>query len=310
MRIGFIGKGGSGKTSISSAFALFLAQNQEVLFIDADVNAHAHECFDLKPSKPLGESLSYVSSYLAGERKDILSSQMIGSTPPTKGSKLVKNLSSDSFIASLSKRKDKIALITVGTYTKEDSGINCYHSKLMPLEMLLHHTVDNKNEYLIMDATAGVDLLGTSLFMAFDILFFIIEPTSKSISVLQTFMNQCESRVIPILNKVKSDKDIDFIKSQGIDPIIIIKESDSLRLFEQGDKEQFKQFRNENAHNFEYVLREAKKFSRDYSEYYEKLLPIYKKSCESWYNKYFETDIYEKTEIDLDFLKKIGGSNE
>ena len=310
MRIGFIGKGGSGKTSISSAFALFLAQNQEVLFIDADVNAHAHECFDIKPSKPLGESLSDVSSYLVGERKDLLSSQMIGSTPPTKDSKLITHLSSDLFVASLSKKKGKMSLITVGTYTKEDSGINCYHSKLMPLEMFLHHTVDKENEYIVMDATAGVDILGTSLFMAFDILFFIIEPSKKSISVLQTFMNQCDSKVVPILNKVKSEKDIKFVKSQGIEPIIIIKESDSLRLFEQGDKEKFKQFLDENVHNFVNIQKEAKKSSRNYTVYYEKLLTIYRKSCESWYNKYFETDIYEKTQIDRNFLKNIGESNE
>lgn len=310
MKIGFIGKGGSGKTSISSAFALFLAQNQEVLFIDADVNAHAHECFDMKPSKPLGENMKLISSYFVGKRIDISAKQMIGSTPPNKNSILIRDLKNNPFIESISEKNGNISLITVGTYTKEDSGINCYHSKLMPLEMLLHHTIDKKNDYIVMDATAGVDILGTSLFMAFDVLFFIIEPTKKSISVLQTFMNQCESKVVPILNKVKSENDIEFVKDQGIEPTIIIKESDSLRLFEQGHKEKFKQFRDENTQNFVSIQKEAKKTSRDYTAYYEKLLTIYRKSCEIWYNKYFETDIYKQTQIDSNFLKNIGDSND
>ena len=71
MRIGFIGKGGTGKTSISSAFAKYIARNNKVLFIDADVNAHAHECFQMSPSKPFGDQSLEVSKYFHGSREEL-----------------------------------------------------------------------------------------------------------------------------------------------------------------------------------------------------------------------------------------------
>ena len=306
MKIGFIGKGGTGKTSISSSLALYLTRKQKVLFIDADVNAHAHEFFGIDATEPLGEKMAEVSSYLIGNRKDIESDHMIGSTPPNKESKLITDITSDPFINKISTKKDNIFFLRVGTYTEEDHGFNCYHSKLMPLELLLHHIVDKDHETIIMDATAGVDILGTSLFMAFDLLFFLIEPTKKSISVLKNFSSQCESKIIPILNKVKDDTDIDFVRSQGIEPKITFKESHFLRLFEQDNAEQINHFIDENTNNFEKIMFEAKQQNRNYATYVKQLISIYKKNCENWYNKYFETDIYNQTQIDSDFLKEIG----
>ena len=308
MRIGFIGKGGTGKTSISSAFAKYIARNNKVLFIDADVNAHAHECFQMSPSKPFGDQSLEVSKYFHGSREDILPSQMIGSTLPNKDSNLIKNIDTDKFLKSMTNNKDNISLLTVGTYTEEDSGVNCYHTKLEPLEILLHHTFDKEDEYIIMDATAGVDILGTSLYMAFDVLFFIIEPTKKSISVYKNFINQTDVKVIPILNKVTNDRDVEFVKNQNIDPLVCINFSETLRSFEQGNNQEFEEFIKNNYQSFD-KLKNSLSSKQDKSDYFKTLSSIYKKSCESWYNNYFGTNIYEKTNKNLDFINNVGGNN-
>jgi len=310
MRIGFIGKGGSGKTSISAAFAMFLASSHEVLFVDADVNAHAHECFGIPPSKPLGERKKEVAEYLIGTRTDIEATQMIGTTPPNKDSQIITNLFSDPLIHSLRVSKGPISLITVGTYTEEDSGVNCYHSKLMPLEMLLHHTLDKKDECIVVDSTAGIDIIGTSLYMAFDVLFFIIEPSKKSISVLKTFMSKTTVTVVPILNKVSTSEDIAFVKHEGITPLVCFEYSESLRLFEQGRTDAFQLFMAENTTNFSALYSEVEKATRDYVAYYQTLASIYKKSCETWYNAYFETNIFKKTASDISFIHTTGKNNE
>jgi len=305
MRIGFIGKGGSGKTSISSAFARYLAKNQKVLFIDADVNSHAHECFHMSPSSPLGERSLEVSRYFHGLRKDISSDQMIGSTPPAKGSILIKDIHDNQFIRSLSNIKDNISLLSVGSYTHNDCGVNCYHSKLIPVEIILHHTLDKDSDIIIMDATAGIDILGTSLYVAFDTFFFMIEPTKKSISVFKEFTSKLNVRVIPVLNKVKTKEDIEFVKSQGIDVKIVIPESELLRYFEQGDKLAIDKFIEENTSIFDEIINISKKELRNKQLYYQNLINIYKKSCETWYNNYFKTNLFEKTSIDKEFLKSL-----
>ena len=48
MRVSFFGKGGSGKTTISSSFISYLLKKKEnVLAIDADMNVHLGKVFDM-----------------------------------------------------------------------------------------------------------------------------------------------------------------------------------------------------------------------------------------------------------------------
>ena len=43
MKIAFVGKGGAGKTTVSSLFCLYYSKNKSVLAIDADINMHMAE---------------------------------------------------------------------------------------------------------------------------------------------------------------------------------------------------------------------------------------------------------------------------
>ena len=64
MRIGFMGKGGSGKTTISAAFSAWATKklDQEVLVFDGDVNAHLKQTLgidgDIVPIGHCGEEIA------------------------------------------------------------------------------------------------------------------------------------------------------------------------------------------------------------------------------------------------------------
>jgi len=309
MRIALVGKGGSGKTTISAGLAKYISKNSEVLLIDADVNAHLHECLQLTPKKTLGDEIKNISSYVRGDRSDLKDIPLIGSTPPAKGSNFIIPNSKDKFILENASIKENINLLTIGSYDKEDIGVNCYHSKLMAAELIMHHLLDKENDNIIMDATAGVDLLGTSLCIAFDYILFVIEPTKKGIDVFKQFTTQIDVPVKVIVNKVKNEDDIAFIEKNNINPLCYIPISDSLHKFEQGMLEEFNLFVDENKDKFEKILNSVNNSKKDLQNYYQRLIEFYKKSSQSWYNDYYKTDLPKNTDLSLDFIKCVYNQN-
>jgi CO dehydrogenase maturation factor len=63
VRIAFVGKGGSGKTTTAAAFSRYLAaQGQPVVAVDADINQHLAVALghDGPPPRPLGSDLAWL----------------------------------------------------------------------------------------------------------------------------------------------------------------------------------------------------------------------------------------------------------
>lgn len=309
MRISFLGKGGSGKTTTTAAFVKYLSKNYtEVLAIDADLNIHLQKALQIKgEAQNLGNKFSEISNYLKGSRK--LDTEMIGTTPPSFGSKFILPNQNDFFIQKYALKQGNISLLTVGSYEHADLGATCYHGKLMVLESIFHHLLDKKNDWVIADATAGVDNLGTSLFFAYDLNIFVVEPTIKSIQVFKDFLKFSDSfklKTMCIINKHEPE-DEEFIKNNLDANLILGKlpKSNNIKKFEQGDNQAFEKYVFECTEVFENIEKEVGKTERDWNFYLKNLIQIHQKNSQTWYNSYYSQDLETQIENDFDYAKVI-----
>ena len=188
MRIAFLGKGGSGKTTIASGFISYISNKHKVVAIDADHNANLQLALGLEgASKYLSDYSVEIKKYLVGTREDLNGMAVIDTTPPSLKSRFIHDLTSDEFMSKYSVRKGNITLYSVGTYDQHDKAVTCYHGKLGIVSNILSHTLDKNNQYIVVDSTAGKDTFGTSLYFAYDLTIFIVEPTVRSINVYKEY---------------------------------------------------------------------------------------------------------------------------
>ncbi|WP_030245963.1 MULTISPECIES: ATP-binding protein [unclassified Streptomyces] len=245
MRVAFVGKGGSGKTTLSALFSRHLARSgAPVLAVDGDINQHLAEA--LGPTEvsapPLGEHLASIKDYLRGTNPRITSPEaMIKTTPPGRGSRLLRPLGDDELQARHVGRAGGVPLMVTGEFDESDLGVACYHSKLGAVELYLGHLVDGPGEYVVVDMTAGADAFASGLFTRFDITFLVAEPTRKGVSVYRQYRDHAERfgiRVAVVGNKVTCEEDLLFLKEQvGDDLLTHLVQSPWIRAAEQGRTE-------------------------------------------------------------------------
>ncbi|MDD3340856.1 MAG: AAA family ATPase [Bacilli bacterium] len=332
MRVSFLGKGGSGKTTISSAFIGYLLNKKEkVLAIDADMNVHLEKTFHME-TKPLSDASEEIKEYLEGNRRAYTKNNnkvksylnkvingdtkapIIGCTPPARSSKFIRIDENDPFIKKYATKKDGLYLMTVGTYNESEIGSSCYHGKLEVAEMVYHHLLDNENNYVVSDSTAGIDSVGTSMFFVSDINIFVIEPTKKGIDVYKDFKEVSKKYGINtyvIGNKIENQEDIDFLKQEiGTDVILgFIKNSSKMRKFEQGNAVGMKEFIKENTDTFDRVCALMQETKRDWDKYYQILLEVYKANIEEWYNAFYGEKLEKYIDEDFHYEKVFNEEN-
>jgi CO dehydrogenase maturation factor len=312
VRIAFLGKGGAGKTTTTSSFVHYLSKRHElVIAIDADVNVHLQHSLGLDGHpKELGELDEQMAALLKGERTDLNGRAMISSTPPSLKSHFIRPVADDSFIKEFGLKRDNVVLLTVGPYSKSDVGGNCYHSKLSPYTMVLHHMLDDESDVIVADTTAGTDNVATSLNLAYDLNIFVVEPTMKSISVYLDFLRlvaHLEDRVYVIANKIDGDEDMEYLRKYiPADRLLgAIPFSKNLKRFEQGDQQAIVEFHKEQEAVFNKVYEVLCSKKRDWVKYLELLCGAHEKVCVDWYNDYYSTDLGKGYDPDFSYEKVL-----
>jgi CO dehydrogenase maturation factor len=241
VKIAFAGKGGSGKTTLSSLFTRHLAaQGLPVTAIDADINQHLGEALGADREPPaMGAHLAEIKEYLRGSNPRISSAAaMVKTTPPGRGSRLLRPDGPDPVHDLAIETPCGARLLATGPFTEDDLGVACYHSKTGAVELYLNHLIDQPGEYVVVDCTAGADSFASGLFTRFDLTVLVAEPTRKGISVYRQWQDYAAGYDVAVIvagNKVQGDSDVTFLRSHAGDDLVTwVGHEPAIRAMEQG----------------------------------------------------------------------------
>jgi CO dehydrogenase maturation factor len=313
MRAAFIGKGGSGKTTIASLFARHLAEaGVPVLAIDADINQHLARAIGMDAEgssalPPMGIQIDRIKDYFRGDNGRIHSAAaMVKTTPAGRGSRIARIGESNPVFDHFARTAAGIRIMAVGEFTEEDLGIKCYHSKVGAAEILLNHLADGENEYVIVDMTAGADSFASGIFTKFDVMFLVAEPTLKSISVYEQYKKYGKDYGVAIKvvgNKIEDASDAEFIQQHvGSDLVASFTRSAFVRAAEKGTQLPLKTLERANHAALEKMKQTLDAQAKDWEKFYDQAVYFHIKNAESWANEAIGEDA--RLQIDPDFSPK------
>ncbi|MFI2377283.1 ATP-binding protein [Streptomyces sp. NPDC018964] len=317
MKIAFVGKGGSGKTTLSSLFIRHLAAvGAPVVAMDADINQHLGTALGLDEAEAaalpaMGERLPLIKDYLRGTNPRITSAEtMIKTTPPGEGSRLLRvredNPVYDACARPVELDGEAVRLMVTGPFTDADLGVACYHSKTGAVELCLNHLVDGPGEYVVVDMTAGSDSFASGMFTRFDITFLVAEPTRKGISVYRQYKEYARDFDVTLKvvgNKVQGPDDLDFLRAEaGEDLLVTVGHSDWVRAMEKGRPPRFDLLEESNRHALRLLhsAADATYGARDRERYTRQMAHFHLKNARSWGDERTGTDL--AAQIDPGFV--------
>ncbi|GAA2297193.1 hypothetical protein GCM10010149_52140 [Nonomuraea roseoviolacea subsp. roseoviolacea] len=293
----FVGKGGSGKTTMSALFARHVAsQGGPVVAVDADINQHLALVLGADESpEPLGDRLTEIKDFLRGDNPRIPSAEaMVKTTPPGRGSRL---LSFDDLAASpyAVTTPGGVRLLATGPFGEDDLGVACYHSKVGAVELLLNHLVDGPGEYVVVDMTAGADSFASGLFTRFDLTVLVAEPTRQGVGVYRQYAEHAAGfgvRVAVVGNKVHGPSDVDFLRAEvGADLVAWMEHSAAVRAMEQGRPLALADLEPANSDTLAVLLKHLDAQEKDWARFGRQAEEFHLRNARAWANARTGSDL-------------------
>ena len=206
MKVAITGKGGVGKTTLSSTLArLYADEGRTVLAADVDPDANL--------GLALGLTQEEVDAIVPISKMRTLVEERTGATAANKFYKLNPYVADipDTF----SKDINGVKLLVMGTVDVGGSGCVCPEHVM--LKSILSSLTYRKGDVVIMDMEAGLEHLGRGTAMNMDQFIVVIEPGARSV---QTYRNVKRlaadlgvKRVRVVANKVRDARDEEFVRN-------------------------------------------------------------------------------------------------
>jgi CO dehydrogenase maturation factor len=206
MKLAITGKGGVGKTTLTSLMAYtYAARGDTVMAIDAD------------PSPCLGPALGFPADQLKtispiAEMEELIL-ERTGAKKGTYGGYFKINPRTDDIPDKYSALYRGIRLLELGAVELGHDGCICPESVL--LKSLVSHILLYRNEVVLLDMYAGVEHLTRATTDAVDMLLIVAEPTARSLCTAAQIRDLAGGlklrRVYLVGSKVENQADRDFI---------------------------------------------------------------------------------------------------
>lgn len=306
MRIAFVGKGGSGKTTLAALFTRHLvAQGRRVVAIDADINQHLGQALGLEPDQPapppLGADLAWIKEHLRGDNPLIVSAEaMIKTTPPGRGSRLLQLDPAGELHRRFARPVGGAHLMVTGGFDPDDIGVACYHSKTGAVELYLNHLLDGPGEYVVVDMTAGADAFASGLFTRFDLVVLVSEPTLRGVGVYQQFRSHAQGHQVRLRvlgNKVADRDDVAWLGDRLGDALLgTVGQSAWVRAAEQGRAPDFADLEPDARHTLEVMLAELDAVERDWESYHRDTVAFHLRNARAWANRSAGADLADQVD--------------
>ena len=206
MKVAITGKGGVGKTTLSSTLArLYANEGRTVLAADVDPDANL--------GLALGLTQEEVDEIVPISKMRTLVEERTGATAANKFFKL------NPYVADIPEKFSKdvggVKLLVMGTVDVGGSGCVCPEHVM--LKSVLSNLTYRKNDVVIMDMEAGLEHLGRGTAMNIDQFIVVIEPGARSVQTYHNVKRLASDlgvkRVRVVANKVRDSRDEEFVRS-------------------------------------------------------------------------------------------------